>query len=61
MGELIFIDVAKREKDLTVQDAWDAYLVAREKVETSRDVMDAIAAGKAWRRFLDLFDPMRRA
>ncbi len=55
MGEVFFIDVAKRQKDQTVQAAWDAYVVARDKAERSNDVADGIAAGKAWREFLDLF------
>lgn len=55
MGQLVFIDVAKRQKDQSVQAAWDAYVVARERAEKSSDVMDGVAAGKAWRDFLDLF------
>lgn len=55
MGELIFIDVAAKRKDGNVQAAWDRYLAAREMAERSRDVSDGIAAGKAWREFLDLF------
>lgn len=55
MGDLLFIDVAKRERDLTVQEAWDAYLVARAKAELSSDIADGIAAGKAWSRWLELF------
>lgn len=55
MGELVFIDVAQRKKNLTVQEAWDAYLAAREVAEKSRDIVDGIAAGKAWRQWLELF------
>lgn len=55
MGELVFIDVAKRRKDVTVQEAWDAYLVARDQAERSRNIVDGIAAGKAWRQWLELF------
>lgn len=55
MGNVLFIDVARREKNLTVQTAWEAYIAARDKAEKSRDVMDGVAAGKAWREFLELF------
>jgi len=55
MGELIFIDVAAKRKDVSVQEAWDRYLEARDRAECSRDVSDGIAAGKAWRTFLELF------
>lgn len=55
MGELISIDVASKRRDVTVQQAWDRYLEARDRAECSRDVSDGIAAGKAWRTFLELF------
>lgn len=55
MGEVVFIDVAKKAKSETVQQAWDAYLLARAHAEKSIDITDGIAAGKAWARFLELF------
>ncbi|ORE87717.1 hypothetical protein [Aurantimonas sp. 22II-16-19i] len=36
-------------------EAFQDYLAAREKAEVSRDLQDGIAAGRAWRRFLDIF------
>jgi hypothetical protein len=36
-------------------DAWDKYIIAREKAEKSRDIRDGIAAGKAWAEWIDLF------
>lgn len=55
MGELVFIDVARREKNVTVQQAWDAYVAAQDRAKNSRDIADGIAAGHAWRTWLDLF------
>lgn len=34
---------------------WAEYLAARQKAEKSTDIEDGIAAGRAWRRWLDLF------
>lgn len=55
MGELVFIDVAAKRRDVNVQDAWDRYVTARDIAERTRDIQDGIAAGKAWRLWLDLF------
>lgn len=59
MGDLLFIDVAKRERDLTVQEAWDAYVAADAKAKASLRLEDGIAAGKAYARFLDLYASRR--
>lgn len=56
MGELVYIDGAKAKRGQTIDAAWAAYLAARERAEHSRDVEDGIAAGKAWRAFLELFE-----
>ncbi len=36
-------------------EAWMAYAVARKRAEESLTIEDGIAAGKAWKRWLDLF------
>lgn len=43
------------EKERRINDAWQAYCIARKRAETTWAVEDGIAAGKAWRRWLDLF------
>jgi hypothetical protein len=55
MGELVFIDVAKKARNVTVQEAWDAYVAAQDKAKDTRDIADGIAAGHAWRAWLELF------
>lgn len=37
--------------------AWEKYLAARDRAEKSRNISDGIAAGKAWKEWLDLFAP----
>ncbi len=37
------------------QDAWDAYLVARDRAQKSNDINDGIAAGRAWKKFMECF------
>lgn len=55
MGELLFIDVAQKRRDDRLQSLWDAYNAARGKAQTSGDITDGIAAGKAWAAWLDAF------
>lgn len=44
------IDINERARE-----AWEAYLWAKERAETTQSFRDARAAGLAWSRFLDLF------
>jgi len=44
---------AQRER--RIEEAWGHYCAARLQAEASLSVQDGIAAGKAWRRWLDLF------
>lgn len=55
MGSVVFIDVARREKSVTMQEAWDKYVAADARAKQTRQIEDGIAAGKAWREWLDLF------
>lgn len=45
----------KAERTRRIEEAWKIYLDARERAEQTRNVVDGIAAGKAWRQWLDLF------
>lgn len=56
MGDLISIDTARRERTTTESEAWSAYLAARTKAEASQAIEDGVAAGKAWARWLALFE-----
>lgn len=60
MGSLVFINVARRERDLSMQEAWDTYVAAQEQAKRSGRIEDGIAAGKAWRRWLEMFTGGRR-
>jgi hypothetical protein len=39
------------------QSAFEAYQRAKAAFDQSGDYIDALAAGKAWRRFIELFIP----
>ncbi|MBA1156911.1 hypothetical protein [Microvirga mediterraneensis] len=43
------------ERERRIEETWSAYCAARMQAEASMAVEDGIAAGKAWRRWLDLF------
>jgi hypothetical protein len=55
LGDLVFIDVAQKKKAVSVQAAWDAYCAARARAEATQKIEDGIAAGQAWRQWLELF------
>lgn len=44
------IDINERARD-----AWDAYVAAKERAQATDDFRDGLAAGRAWRTFLNLF------
>lgn len=56
MGKVVLIEAARTERAISVEAAWQAYLVAREKADQTRNIEDGITAGKAWRAWLELFD-----
>lgn len=55
MGELVFIEQAAKQRDLTVQEAWDRYVAAMLRSKETLLVEDGIAAGRAYRQFVELF------
>ena len=55
MGELVFIDVAAKKRDVTVQEAWDRFVEAKLRAERTLDLKDGIDSGKAYRQFIELY------
>jgi hypothetical protein len=55
MAELIVIEGRLSRRAQTVEQAWDAFVLASAKAKTSERLEDGIAAGKAYADFLDLF------
>lgn len=55
MGDIVFLDVGKRQKDDRLQALWKAYLDARTKADATGDISDGIAAGKAWAAWVEPF------
>jgi hypothetical protein len=55
MGELIVLAAGKHQNTDRLNELWNAYVVAREKAEKSRDIMDGIAAGAIWAQWLNMF------
>jgi hypothetical protein len=46
------------QREQRIEETWGAYCAARMQAEATLSVEDGIAAGKAWRRWLDLFMTM---
>jgi len=55
MGELISLKVATERRDVTVEQAWERYIAAMLRSKETLRIEDGIAAGKAYRQFLDLY------
>jgi len=55
MGKVVFIEEAARQRDVTVHEAWDRYVAAMQKSKETLRVEDGIAAGRAYRLFVELF------
>lgn len=55
MAEIISINAARQAKSETVDEAFNAYAQAAVKAQTTLDIRDAIVAGRAWARFINLF------
>ncbi|NBJ13319.1 hypothetical protein [Microvirga arsenatis] len=53
MTERVIDLEALRER--RIEETWAQYCAARMQAEATLSVEDGIAAGKAWRRWLDLF------
>lgn len=43
------------ERDRRATAAWDAYVLAKQRADNTLSLTDGLAAGKAWRTFLTLF------
>lgn len=41
--------------DARLQETWAAFVAAQQQAQASGKIEDGIAAGRAWRRWIDLF------
>jgi len=55
MTNVISIRVATERRDLSVEQAWERYIAAMQKSKETLRIEDGIAAGKAYRQFLELY------
>ena len=53
-AKLTLIADARRDRDTRVEDVWAAYVKAKTKADETHRIEDGIAAGKLWKRFLEL-------
>lgn len=51
------LSVASEQRKLTLEQAWAAYVDAAAKAWSTMSIADGIAAGQAWRAWLELFEP----
>lgn len=51
-GEVVNL---QEHRDAQIDEAWDAYISASRRAQSSLKMNDGITAGKAWRAWLDLW------
>jgi hypothetical protein len=57
MAEIIDISDLRRDRALTIEASFEAWKAADTKAKETRLLADGIAAGLAWRAWLELFVP----
>jgi hypothetical protein len=55
MAKVISLKVATERRDVTVEQAWDRFAEAMQKSKETLRIEDGIAAGRAYRQFLDVY------
>ncbi len=55
MGDLVVLDMVKRKRDERADELWEEYRRAAQKAQATLDIDDGVAAGRAWRAWLDQF------
>ena len=49
------------EPDRDIEEAWLRFIMLKDKAMATEEIEDAVAAGRAWAKFLELFVPQRVA
>ncbi len=55
MGDLVVLDMTKRRRDERADDLWEEFRQAAIKAQSSLDIEDGLAAGRAWKAWLERF------
>jgi len=55
MTAIIDLSVERNERNTRLELAWQAFQAASLKAQDTLDMKDGMAAGRAWRRWLELF------
>jgi hypothetical protein len=59
MDDSVILDGDEEQRQAKLQQLWKAYLEAKDRAETSRELDDGIAAGKAWAAWVEPFTEHR--
>lgn len=59
MAEIVHLASARKERSVTQEVAWQRFVTAQEKAKASLRIEDGIAAGQAFRVFLETFTGKR--
>lgn len=54
MGEIVSINIAAKRRDETLEQAWERFVSLQRRSQSTLELTDGIAAGRAYREFLEL-------
>lgn len=54
MGKLVYMEVAAERRKATIEQAWEKFVEAQRVSKETLRLQDGIAAGRAYREFLEL-------
>lgn len=54
-SKVISLKVATDRRDVTVEQAWDRFVSAMQRSKETLRIEDGIAAGRAYRQFLEMY------
>lgn len=54
-SKVISLKVATERRDVTVEQAWDRFVSAMQRSKETLRIEDGIAAGRAYRQFLEMY------
>lgn len=59
MSKVVNLSLVKREREVSIEEAWNRFAALKKRSEETLSVEDGIAAGKAYAAFCELFLPRK--
>lgn len=56
MTKVVNLSIVKREREVSIEEAWQRFVDAQERAKATLALVDGIAAGKAFAAFCNMFE-----